>query len=103
MNHQVTLAARISPAIPATPKAPRAASLTWRTVASLPGHQPDRAHPVLVGAAHAVRVVVDVVGADLNAQSDEQGKQRVEPVQLPHEGRADGGVTGAGELWRREQ
>ena len=72
MNHQVTRAARLRPASPATPKAMSAAILTCRTVASLPGHEADRADPVLVGAPHPVGVVVDVVRADLDAQRHDQ-------------------------------
>jgi hypothetical protein len=72
MNHHVTRMASPRPANAATPKAISAASLTCRTVASLPGHEPDRPDPVLVGPAHPVGVVVDVVGPDLHAERDDE-------------------------------
>jgi hypothetical protein len=43
----------------------------------LAGDETDRADANLVGAAHAIGVVVDVVGADLQAERDHQRQERV--------------------------
>ena len=48
----------------------RAAILTCAHRGQLAGHEPDRSDPVLVRAPHPVGVVIDVVGPDLDAESD---------------------------------
>ena len=43
----------------------------------LPGHKTYRADAYLVGAPHPVRIVVDIVGADLQSQGNDEREQRV--------------------------
>ncbi len=64
----------------------------------LSGHEPDRAHPLLVGAPDPVGVVVDVVRPDLNAEGHNQGQDRIEPRQLTVEACTDPRVAAAREL-----
>ena len=55
--------------------------------------EPDRADPARVGTPHAVRVVVDVVRADLDAQRHHECQEGVEPRELTVEVGADRGVA----------
>ena len=63
-------------------------------------HQPDGADPVLVRPAYPVRIVVDEVGADLDAQSHDQRQNGVQPGQLAVERCAHRCMADAGDLRR---
>ena len=69
----------------------------------LAGHEPDRADPVLIRPANPVRIVVDVVRADLDPQRHDQRQDGVQPVELTVEGCTRSRVAGTGSLWCRDE
>ena len=71
--------ARARPATRPRRRTTNAARLTAAGRGQAGGHQPDRAHPGVVGAPDAVGVVVGEVGADLDGQGHHQRAQRAPP------------------------